>query len=92
MRNASWLAPSTLSRDLELSVGHVATHQKKKHFNAQVAPMGGLTTELNPGQWGVSLSVIHVAASGTFFKRQHSLSDCPHLTFSILWPRIYDVI
>ena len=29
MRNASWLAPSTLSRELELSVGHVATHQKK---------------------------------------------------------------
>ena len=43
--------------------------KKKNHFTVQVAPMGGLTTELNPGQWGVSLRVTHVAASGTFFKR-----------------------
>lgn len=83
----------SLSRELEFSVGHVATHQKKKkkNFTVQVALMGGLTTELNPGQWDVSLRVTHVAVSGTFFKRQHSLSDCPHLTFSILWLGICDV-
>lgn len=44
-----------LSRKLEVLAGHVATHKKDKI--PQLASMRGLTTGLNSGQWGVSVSV-----------------------------------
>ena len=57
-----------LPRKLAILAGHVATHKKDKI--PQLALMRGLTTGLNSGQWGISVSVTRVAASGTFFKRQ----------------------